>query len=343
MSSDLDAGSGRTDRPADRRDSDSDSVPLLDVIGLRVCYAAQEGTVAAVNGLDLTLAAGEVLGLVGESGCGKSATALALLRVVDSPGWIAGGEVKFRGRDILRFTEKEMQSVRGGQIGIVYQEPTTALNPVLTVGYQVEEAARAHGFGSRRAAFARTCELFDAVGIADAQRRMRLYPHNLSGGLKQRVMIAMALAGDPALLIADEPTTALDVTIQAQILELIAELSSTRQMAVLFITHDLGVVAHIADRVAVMYCGEIVEVGPTIKVLTAPSHPYTAALLRSIPSVAQRGSRLAAISGSVPDPVAPRTGCPFAPRCPEVMDICRSKEPPMRITGVESTARCWLA
>jgi oligopeptide/dipeptide ABC transporter ATP-binding protein len=316
---------------------------LLEVDGLKVSFAVDEGIVAAVDGVDLKLAAGEVLALVGESGCGKSVTALALLGVIDMPGRIVGGDIRFQGVSILDFSEDEMRSLRGGQIGIIYQEPTTALNPVLTVGYQVAEAVRAHGGTSRREAAARTRELFDAVGIGDVKRRMAQYPHNLSGGLKQRVMIAMALAGDPKLLIADEPTTALDVTIQAQILELIADLSRSRGLAVLFITHDLGVVAHIAHRVAVMYAGQVVEEGATMAVLTAPRHPYTAALLRSIPSPSQRGGRLAAIGGSLPDPTATRVGCSFAPRCPQVMDVCTRKQPPVVVTGPSAFARCWLA
>jgi oligopeptide/dipeptide ABC transporter ATP-binding protein len=322
--------------------SEQADATLLEIRDLRVHFALEEGVIAAVNGVDLALAAGEVVGLVGESGCGKSATALAVLRVVDAPGRIVGGDIRFRGESILGLDEKEMQALRGGEIGIIYQEPTTALNPVLTVGFQVEEAVRAHQDVGRQEASERTRELFEAVGIPDPLRRMTQYPHNLSGGLKQRVMITMALAGNPALLIADEPTTALDVTVQAQILDLIEELSRARNMAVLFITHDLGVVAHISQRVAVMYFGRIVEEGPTINVLTKPKHPYTVALLKSIPSVAQRGARLTAIKGQLPDPFVPPRGCSFAARCPHVMDQCVTTQPPVRSTGTGSTARCWL-
>ncbi len=316
---------------------------LLDVRGLTVCYELSEGTLTAVNNVDLAITKGETVGLVGESGCGKSALALALLRAIDRPGRVAAGEILFRGVDILKLSEDHLRMIRGGEIGIAYQEPTTALNPVLTVGYQVQEAVRAHAVLGRRAASTRVLELFEAVGIPDAKRRVRQYPHNLSGGLKQRVMIAMALAGEPALLIADEPTTALDVTIQAQILELIAELAADRRMAVLFITHDLGVVARIADRVAVMYAGEIVEEGSAERVLTDPRHPYSSALLQSIPSVAQRRARLSAIPGSLPSPFGPRRGCAFAARCPVALPTCSTEEPPVRVTSGDSRARCWLA
>ena len=317
--------------------------PLLEIHDLQVSYSLDDGVVSAVDGVDLTVAAGETVGLVGESGCGKSTVALAVLGVVDAPGRISRGDVRFQGTSIVDLNEREMQAIRGGKIGIVYQEPTTALNPVLTVGYQVGEAVRAHQKIGRREVAERTRELFEAVSIPDPVRRMAQYPHNLSGGLKQRVMITIALAGDPALLIADEPTTALDVTIQAQILDLIRELSSARNMAVLFITHDLGVVAHISQRVAVMYAGKIVEEGSTIAVLTDPRHPYTAALLKSIPSVAQRAARLATIEGQLPDPFVPLPGCAFAPRCPKVMEQCVTTPPPVRPTDNGSLARCWLA
>jgi len=334
---------GDAPRPDGTRDRHVQAgVPFLHVSGLRVCYDLPEGTLRAVDGVDLTLRSGETLGLVGESGCGKSAVALALMRAIAAPGRIAGGEILFRGKDILKLRPEEIRALRGGEVGIIYQEPTTALNPVLTVGYQVEEAVRAHSDESRPKARERVKELFEAVGIPDPVRRMQQYPHNLSGGLKQRVMIAMALAGDPALLIADEPTTALDVTIQAQIVELIAQLSARRGMSVLFITHDLGVVARIADRIAVMYAGEIVEEGSAIEVLTAPRHPYTAALLKSRPAPGANRERLAAIPGALPSGVGPRTGCAFSPRCPVALSKCASTIPPVREHDDGRTARCWL-
>jgi peptide/nickel transport system ATP-binding protein len=340
----------RASRRGDRRSSAEGNIAsgrgeaaLLEIRDLRVSFSLDDGVVSAVDGVDLTIAAGETVGLVGESGCGKSTVALAVLRVVDAPGRISGGDIRFQGTSILDLDEREMQAIRGGQIGIVYQEPTTALNPVLTVGYQVGEAVSAHQNIGRREVAERTRELFEAVGIPDPVHRMSQYPHNLSGGLKQRVMITMALAGDPALLIADEPTTALDVTIQAQILDVIGELSSARNMAVLFITHDLGVVAHISQRVAVMYAGKIVEMGSTIAVLTDPRHPYTDALLKSIPSVVRRAARLATIEGQVPDPFVPYPGCAFAPRCRKVMEQCVKTPPPVRLTDNGSLARCWLA
>jgi oligopeptide/dipeptide ABC transporter ATP-binding protein len=323
--------------------AEGEIVPLLEVRDLTVCYELDEGTLTAVDGLNLSIASGETLGLVGESGCGKSAVALALLRAISRPGVITRGEIRFRGQNILDISSDALRELRGGEIAIIYQEPGVALNPVLRVGHQVEEAVRAHSHATHREASARVLELFEGVGIPDARRRVRQYPHELSGGLKQRVMIAMALAGKPSLLIADEPTTALDVTIQAQILDLIADLRRSEGMAVLFITHDFGVVAHIADRLAVMYAGELMEEGSTEQVLTDPRHPYTRALLAAIPSVRDRRTRLAAIAGTLPSPFITREGCAFVDRCPVVTERCVTERPPIRTNDAATRVKCWLA
>ncbi|MCC7271509.1 MAG: ABC transporter ATP-binding protein [Alphaproteobacteria bacterium] len=315
---------------------------LLAVDGLRVVFGPPGREQVAVDGVGFTVAAGETLGIVGESGSGKSLTALALLRLVPSPpGRIAAGSIRFEGADLATLDEAAMERVRGARIGMIFQEPMSALNPVFTVGEQVAEALRAHEGLGRREAAARAQRLLERVGIADAPRRMRQYPHELSGGMRQRVMIAAALACRPSLLIADEPTTALDVTIQAQILALLRELQRELEMAVILITHDLGVVAQMVDRVLVMYAGRIVEEGPVERVFAAPRHPYTRLLLESIPSLDHERERLPAIPGMVPTLAELPPGCRFHPRCPDVMAVCRERVPAASDLGAGHRAACF--
>ncbi len=313
--------------------------PLLEVTDLTTEFRTNFATFRAVDGISFAIPQGKTVGLVGESGCGKSVTALSILRLVAEPGRIVGGEVRYGGRDLLALPEGEMRRIRGNKISIVFQEPMTSLNPVLTAGEQVAEAVRLHQGKSRRDAAAATVEMFRLVGIPSPEERVRAYPHQLSGGMRQRVMIAMALACRPDLLIADEPTTALDVTIQAQILDLLARLQAELGMAILLITHDLGVVAETCEDVIVMYAGRIVEHAPAAQLFAAPRHPYTAGLLRSVPRLGDRGDRLQEIPGTVPPPGALPPGCKFQDRCPSVQDRCRAEEPPLE--GAERQVRCW--
>ena len=305
--------------------------PLLDVRGLRTVFDGPRGEVPAVDGVSFTIGRGEILGLVGESGCGKSLTAFSLMRLVPPPGRIASGEVLLQGQDLLALTEEEMRRVRGNRISIVFQEPMTSLNPVLTVGFQIAEAIMLHQGKRKKEALYGAVEMMRLVAIPDPERRSREYPHQLSGGMQQRVMIAMALSCQPELLIADEPTTALDVTIQAQILDILKDLQARLNLSVLLITHDLGVVAETADRVAVMYAGEIVEEASIRDLFREPLHPYTRALLRSIPRAKVPGSggrrRLPAIEGSVPDMARLPGGCRFHPRCPDRLVHCAESIP----------------
>jgi oligopeptide/dipeptide ABC transporter ATP-binding protein len=304
--------------------------PLLAIEDLRVVFGPEGREQVAVDGVSLALAPGEVLGVVGESGCGKSLTALSVLKLVPNPpGRIAGGRSLLRGRDLVAADERTMNRIRGKEVAMIFQEPMTALNPVFRIGDQIGETLRVHEGMDRARAQARALELLERVGIGNARQRLGQYPHELSGGMRQRVMIAIALACRPRLLIADEPTTALDVTIQAQILRLLRDLQRELGMAVMLITHDLGVVAQVVNRVVVMYAGRIVEQGPVAQVFERPSHPYTRLLLRSIPSLEQSQRRLQAIPGMVPSLTAMPAGCRFHPRCPDARPACRERVPAM--------------
>jgi oligopeptide/dipeptide ABC transporter ATP-binding protein len=319
------------------------SVPLLQIERLAISFPAESGRVRVVDRVALAIDPGEAVALVGESGCGKSITALAIMRLVPKPGRIEeASSIRFDGRDLLSLPVTEMRSLRGGRIGMIFQEPMTSLNPVTTVGSQVEEAIRLHTKVSAAEARRRVAELFGRVGIPDPAQRFDAYPHQLSGGLKQRVMIAMAMAMRPRLLICDEPTTALDATIRAQILELIRDLAATTGTAVLIITHDFGVVNAVADKVAVMYAGQIVEKGTRVELLGRPRHPYTQGLLRSIPRPEARGGRLEEIKGAVPRPGQWPAGCRFHPRCPSAFARCFVEEPVATRVSPTQTAWCHL-
>ena len=297
--------------------------PLLDVRGLRTYFHVMDGTVKAVDGVDFAIPRGGTVGLVGESGCGKSVTAHTIMRLIDiPPGEIAGGEVWFDGRDLLKLSKDKMRLVRGGEIAMIFQEPMTSLNPVFTIGDQISEAILLHNKVNKKEAWDRAIDSLRLVGVSAPERRVKQYPHELSGGMRQRAMIAMALSCNPKLLIADEPTTALDVTIQAQILGLIQELQARTGTALLLITHDLAVVAETVETIAVMYAGRIVETGTVEQVLLSPQHPYTQGLISSIPGVKKRGEALSVIKGVVPNPFRMPPGCKFQPRCPFAWDRC---------------------
>ena len=319
---------------------------LLEINNLHTYFQTREGIVRAVQGVTFYLDRGELLGLVGESGCGKSITALSILRLVAPPGKIVTGEILFEGRNLLTLSNAEMRGVRGNDIAMIFQDPMTSLNPVFTVGEQIAEALRLHRRLSWKAARAAAVEAMREVAIPDPVLRADDYPHQLSGGMRQRVMIAMALACDPKLLIADEPTTALDVTIQAQVLELLNNLRRTRDLAVLLITHDLGVVAEVADRVAVMYTGKIVEESPVDELFARPKHPYTEGLLRSVPKLTTKDVvkpvRLQTIEGTVPKATALPPGCHFEPRCEYRMPRCREEAIQLYPAGEGITVRCVL-
>jgi peptide/nickel transport system ATP-binding protein len=321
--------------------------PLLEIRGLKTHFATDDGMVQAVDGVDLVLHRGETLGVVGESGCGKTVTALSVLKLIAMPpGRIVDGQILWQGRDLVPLRGRELDLIRAKEIAIVFQEPMTSLNPVYTVGEQIAEVLRRHEGLGRRAAHAKTIEMLRLVQIPNAERRVNDYPHQFSGGMRQRVMIAMALSCSPKLLIADEPTTALDVTIQAQILELLQDLKSRLGMAVMLITHAMGVVAETAQRVVVMYAGKVVEEAPVRQLFGRPLHPYTRGLIRSMPRIdraAARKTRLETIGGAVPNLLAPPPGCRFAPRCRFAAAVCREAVPPLREIEAGHRVACVLA
>jgi peptide/nickel transport system ATP-binding protein len=318
--------------------------PLLELDDLRTYFYTDNGVARAVDGVSFTVQAGETVGVVGESGCGKSVTALSILRLVRPPGRIEpGSRIRFEGTDLASLDERAMQQVRGNRIAMVFQEPMTALNPVFTVGDQIAEVARIHAGMSRRAAWQKAVEMLTAVGIPAPEQRAAEYPHQLSGGMRQRVVIAMALVMNPALIIADEPTTALDVTIQAQILELLADLTRRLGTSVLLITHDLGVVAENCTRVIVMYAGEVVEQATTAELFARAHHPYTEGLLGAMPRVGGEAERLATIPGTVPPPTAWPAGCRFRDRCQYAWERCEREHPPLYQIGGAHVSRCHLA
>ena len=316
---------------------------LLRVENLRTGFYTRGGLLRAVDGVDFEIRQGATLGLVGESGCGKSVTALSVMRLVDPPGRIeTGSRILFEDRDLAALDERELEDIRGNEISMIFQEPMTSLNPVFTVGNQIAESLQLHEKLTGREALVRAVEMMQLVGIPSAERRVHDYPHQMSGGMRQRVMIAMALCCDPKLLIADEPTTALDVTVQAQILELMKELRERLGMSILLITHDLGVIAEMVDDVAVMYAGRIVERGPVASIFESPQHPYTEALLRSIPLLGMTYAEpLRAIRGMVPNPLEWPAGCRFAPRCDYAFDRCLAEDPPLMQVSPQESA-CWL-
>ncbi len=319
------------------------TAPVLDVRDLKTVFRTRSGEIHAVNSVSFDVAPGELLGVVGESGSGKSVTMMSLIGLLPSPpANVKQGQVLFGGRDLLAADETALRGIRGKRIGFVFQDPMTSLNPVFNVGFQIAEPLRKHMGLSRAQASARAVELLELVGIPDAKRRLKDYPHQFSGGMRQRVMIAIALACDPELLIADEPTTALDVTIQAQILDLVKELREKLGMAIIWITHDLGVIAGIADRVMVMYAGQVVEQAPVGELFANPQHPYTRSLLKTIPSVSgDRSDRLQVIEGQPPILLAAPSACPFLPRCPHGFDTCATRNPPRMPVGRGHDVACF--
>ncbi|HMS32857.1 MAG TPA: ABC transporter ATP-binding protein [Ignavibacteria bacterium] len=315
---------------------------LLEVKNLKTYFYTDDGIAKAVDDVSFELDKGETLGLVGESGCGKSVSALSIMRLIaEPPGKIVNGEIFFKGKDILKVPEKEMQDIRGNDIGMIFQEPMTSLNPVFTCGNQIEEAVILHQKLSKEDAKAKAIEMLKLVGIPAPEQRYNEYPHQLSGGMRQRIMIAMALSCNPEILIADEPTTALDVTVQAQILELINKLQRELGMAVIMITHDLGVIAEVSTRVAVMYASKVAEYGNVDQIFYNPKHPYTISLLNSIPKLNKGKSRLATIEGNVPAPTNYPKGCHFCTRCTFAIEKCWNEEPPLIQIEPEHTASCW--
>ncbi|WP_217588412.1 ABC transporter ATP-binding protein [Lentibacillus saliphilus] len=315
---------------------------ILDINNLRTSFFDDDGEIKAVDGVSFKLPKGKTLGVVGESGSGKSITALSILRLIDSKGKIVDGSINFKGKDLTKLSTKQIQHIRGNEISMIFQEPMTSLNPVYTIGQQIRETLKVHEGIGKEKGNKRAVELLQLVGIPSPEARLKQYPHELSGGMRQRVMIAMALACKPDLLIADEPTTALDVTIQAQILELINDLQDNLGMSVIMITHDLGVVAETCDYVAVMYGGKVVEYQDVISLFKNPRHPYTVGLLNSIPRHDIDVEDLEPIRGSVPSPKNMPKGCHFAPRCPFATDLCNAEMPSLDHLGDDSDVRCWI-
>ncbi len=318
--------------------------PLLELRGLSTHYVSQRGTrvVRAVDQVSLTLAAGSTLGVVGESGSGKSTLALTILRLLPPAAKITSGEIRFEGENLLEKSDAEMRHIRGKRIAMILQDPMASLNPLFTIGDQVAEPLRVHEGAGRRGAWSRARDLLKAVRIPAPEARVREYPHQMSGGMRQRIVGAIAISCSPRLLIADEPTTSLDLTIQAQYLNLLKDLQRQHRLALIFITHNLGIVAKMCDQCAVMYAGRLVEWGPVPRIFDAPAHPYTRALLDSIPRMSDGRDRLTAIEGQPPDLAAPPTGCAFHPRCPQALARCREESPPETVLGPRHTARCWL-
>jgi oligopeptide transport system ATP-binding protein len=318
--------------------------PLLEVAGLHVEFRTRDGVAKVLNGVDYHVDAGDTLAVLGESGSGKSVTANTIMGILESPpGVVTAGSVRYRGEELLTATPERRRDLRGENIAMIFQDALSALNPVFTVGFQIAEQLRTRRGMSRRAAELRAVELLDQVGIPGARQRVRDHPHQFSGGMRQRVMIAMSLALDPDVIIADEPTTALDVTVQAQIMDLLAELKAERHMGLILITHDLGVVAEVADRIAVMYAGRIVENADVHRLYSNPCHPYTRALLESIPRVDTKGTQLRAISGLPPNLTRIPPGCPFHPRCPMAVDVCHEVVPPLEVLPGGRSSACLFA
>lgn len=316
---------------------------ILEVKNLQTHFFSDRGVIKAVDGVDFKVNKGETLGIVGESGCGKSITSLSIMRLIDSPpGKIVGGEVFFKGENLLALSEEKMRNIRGNEISMIFQEPMTSLNPVYSVGEQIAESIRIHQKLDRKKAWEKAVDMLKLVGIPSPEKRAKQEPHELSGGMRQRVMIAMALACNPSLLVADEPTTALDVTIQAQILDLLKKLQEEFGSAVIMITHDLGVVADTCDTVAVMYAGKVVEYTDVDSLFEKPKHPYTEGLLNSIPRIDEDREELLAIEGSVPSPTDMPIGCRFAPRCPYTTALCHEKLPDLLALEDHSQVRCWI-
>jgi oligopeptide/dipeptide ABC transporter ATP-binding protein len=321
------------------------SEKLLDIRNLRTYFYTEDGVVPAVDGVNLHVKRGETLGVVGESGCGKSQTSLSVMRLIPMPPGkiMEGSEILFEGQDLLKKSESEMRKIRGNDISMIFQEPMTSLNPVYTIGDQIAEAIQLHQGLNHREAINKAVDMLRLVGIPLPERRVKEYPHQLSGGMRQRVMIAMALSCNPKLLVADEPTTALDVTIQAQILELMKRLKKELGMAIMLITHDLGVVAEMAERVVVMYAGKVVEEGDVVSIFKNPIHPYTEGLLKSVPRMDAEAGKLHVIEGVVPNPLHMPEGCRFNPRCPYAIDKCRETQPPLEQIAPGRWVACFLA